>query len=79
MTRRVRHLERLEALARPSTPMERFQLALNEAAVRLTGKREPAGSPNIEWCQFEERLGPVPSGSEAPSLDLYLTEDDMRL
>lgn len=35
---RVRHLERMEAMARPSSPMERFQRALNEAAVRLTGK-----------------------------------------
>jgi hypothetical protein len=23
-------------------------------------KREPTGSPNIEWCEFEERAGPAP-------------------
>jgi hypothetical protein len=42
-------------------------------------KREAAGSPNIEWCEFEERPGPAPPGSEQPCFDLYLTEDDMRL
>jgi hypothetical protein len=35
---RVLKLERLETLARPSSSMDRLQWALNEAAVRLTGK-----------------------------------------
>jgi hypothetical protein len=24
-------------------------------------KREPTGSPHVEWCAFEEREGPVPA------------------
>jgi hypothetical protein len=35
---RVRQLERVRALASPSTLMERFQRALDKASVRLTGK-----------------------------------------
>jgi hypothetical protein len=38
LAHRVRHLERLEGLAPGSSPLERFQRALNEAALRLTGK-----------------------------------------
>jgi hypothetical protein len=36
---RIQNLERLDALAHPPSPMDRFQRALNEAAIRLTGKR----------------------------------------
>lgn len=28
-------------------------------------KREPSRSPNIEWCQFEERPGPAPPSRRA--------------
>jgi hypothetical protein len=38
LVHRVRQLERVRALARPCTPMDRFQRALNESSVRLTGK-----------------------------------------
>ena len=38
LVHRIRQLERVRALAGPSTPMERFQRALDEASVRLTGK-----------------------------------------
>ena len=38
LSHRVRHLERLEALAHPSSVMERLQIAFNDAALRLTGK-----------------------------------------
>ena len=38
LSHRVRHLERLEALAHPPSVMERLQTALNEVAHRLTGK-----------------------------------------
>ena len=39
LSHRVRHLERLEALAHPLSAMERLTIALNESALRLTGKR----------------------------------------
>jgi len=38
-------------------------------------KRETTNSPNVEWCEFEERVGPGPI--IGPSL--YLSDDDMRL
>lgn len=37
LAHRVRQLERLDALARPSSPMERLQRALNESKLRVTG------------------------------------------
>ena len=45
----------------------------------VTVKREPAGSPNVEWCQFEERPGPAPPGLEDPGLVIYLTPDEMNI
>jgi hypothetical protein len=36
-------------------------------------------SPTYEQCEFEERLGPAPPGSEPEGCRVYLTEDDMRL
>jgi hypothetical protein len=38
LVHRVQQLERVKALARPCTPVDRFQRALEEASVRLTGK-----------------------------------------
>ena len=38
LAHRVQKLERLDGLARPSSSMDQLQRALNEAAVRLTGK-----------------------------------------
>ena len=35
--------------------------------------REPSGSPHEEWCQFEERPGPAPPGSDDGELTIYLT------
>jgi hypothetical protein len=35
-------------------------------------KREPTNRPNIEWCQFEERVGPSPRNSDDGSLCIYL-------
>src|SRR5437764_9863139 len=42
-------------------------------------KREPADSSEIEWCEFEERPGLAPPGSEDPCFNHYVTEEDMRL
>ena len=39
LVHRLRQLERVKALARPCTPVDRFQRALDDASVRLTGKR----------------------------------------
>lgn len=39
LVHRVRQLERVRALAGPPTARDRFQRALDEASVRLTGKR----------------------------------------
>jgi len=38
LTKRVQHLERLEASAHPPSVMERLQRALHEAGLRLIGK-----------------------------------------
>jgi hypothetical protein len=38
LAHRVRQLERLEALGRPSSPLERALRAFDEASFRLTGK-----------------------------------------
>jgi hypothetical protein len=35
-------------------------------------KREPTNRPNIEWCQFEERVGPPPPNSDDGSLCIIL-------
>jgi hypothetical protein len=40
-------------------------------------KREPTGSPNVEWCHFEERPGPAPLHSDDNVFTVYLTPDDM--
>jgi hypothetical protein len=36
-------------------------------------QREPTGSPQAEWCHFEERPGPAPPGSDYGGLTIYLT------
>jgi hypothetical protein len=40
-------------------------------------KREATGSPNFEWCEFEERPGPPSADLNDPSLTVCLTRDDM--
>jgi hypothetical protein len=66
-TRLVSRLERLEA--RPGlSPHCVFQYGwirpLSKAFIGerhvVVVKRKPTGSPNFEWCQFEERPGPAP-------------------
>jgi hypothetical protein len=39
-------------------------------------KRESTGSPNVEWCHFEERPGPGPLHSEENVFTVYLTPDE---
>jgi hypothetical protein len=38
-------------------------------------KRQATNSPNVEWCEFEERVGPGPIIGPT----LYFSGDDMRL
>ena len=35
-------------------------------------KTRPTNSPNIEWCEFEEREGPAPRGDDH-SFTVFLT------
>ena len=39
-------------------------------------KREPTETPNLEWCEFEERPGPAPTGPEDDACDVYLMRED---
>ena len=41
-------------------------------------KREPTDRPNIEWCQFEERMGPPPLNSDDGSFCIYLDAGEQR-
>ena len=41
-------------------------------------KREPTGAPNGEWCEFEERPGPAPLGSqEEDCTTIYIVYRDV--
>jgi hypothetical protein len=64
-------LERLEVVVEPKKP-QRFRSGVlktlpkdyvGERHVAIV-KREPAGAPGNEWCEFEERPGPVPVDAE---------------
>ena len=35
-------------------------------------KQEATDRPNIEWCQFEERMGPPPPNSDDGSFYIYM-------
>ena len=37
-------------------------------------KREPTASPNFEWCEFEERAGPVPPNADDGSFCVCLSK-----
>ena len=38
-------------------------------------KREPTRSPNIEWCEFQERSGPAPAGRTDDAFVVGLTRE----
>ena len=77
-------LERLEAVVAPKKP-QLFRSGypktlpsdyIGERHVVIV-KREPTGAPGtFEWCEFEERPGLAPPGSEDPCFTVYLTEND---
>jgi hypothetical protein len=73
-------LERLEARAEPSAPLIFRYGWLTPLPEDFTGerhvgivKREPTTSPNIEWCEFEERPGAAAIEGIDGSLTVYLT------
>ncbi|MGD0182919.1 MAG: hypothetical protein ABSC15_24160 [Terriglobales bacterium] len=39
-------------------------------------RREPTISPGLEWCEWEERPGPAPSGAEDVVPNDAFREDD---
>jgi hypothetical protein len=41
----------------------------------VVSKSEPTALPNVERCEFEERLGPAPIGPELV-FDVYLSLED---
>ena len=60
-------LERLEVVVKPKKPQRFRSGALKTLPKDYVGerhvvivKREPAGAPGNEWCEFEERPGPAP-------------------
>ena len=74
-------LKRLEARAEPAAPMILRYGWLRPLPADFTGERhvvmvksQPTTSPNIEWCEFEERPGPAATEGSDGSLTVYLTE-----
>ena len=73
-------LERLEVRVEPKKPQLFRSGYLKTLPADYVGerhvaivKREPTGaSGTFEWCEFEERPGQAPPGSEDPSLTVYL-------
>jgi hypothetical protein len=64
-------LERLEVVVEPKKPQLFRSGYLKTLPADYVGerhvvivKREPSGAPNGEWCEFEERSGPAPLGSQ---------------
>ena len=44
--------------------------------ITLNFSREPTISPRLEWCEWEERPGPAPSGAEDVVPNDAFPEDD---
>jgi hypothetical protein len=76
----ISRVERLEALMKAKEPGNLCYGWLTHLPEDFTGerhvvtvKREPTGSPHVLWCEFEERPGPAPRGSDDGSFTIYLT------
>jgi hypothetical protein len=74
-------LERLEARVEPAAPLMFRYGWLRPLPADFTGerhvvivKREPTKSPNIEWCEFQQRPGAAPTEGSDDSFTVYLTE-----
>ena len=74
-------LERLEVKVEPRKPHFFRSGYLKTLPTDYVGeshvvivKREPTGaSGTFEWCEFQERPGQAPPGSEDPCFTVYLT------
>ena len=73
-------LERLEARAEPAAPAIFRYGWLTPLPADFIGerhvvivKREPTISPNVQWCEFEERPGAAATEGSDDSLTVYLT------
>ena len=42
-------------------------------------KREPTANPNVEWCEFEQRPGSLPTNPASTNFAVYLTPEPPRL
>ena len=76
----ISRVERLEARIKASEPGKLCYGWLTHLPEDFIGerhivtvKREPTGSPRVEWCHFEERPGPAPPGSDEGNFTIYLT------
>jgi hypothetical protein len=74
-------LKRLEERAEPAAPLIFRYGWLTPLPADFTGERhvvmlksQPTKSPNIEWCEFEERPGPATTDVNDGSLTVYLTK-----
>ena len=79
-SRLLARLERLEARVEPAAPLMLRYGWLKPLPADFTGERhvvmiksQPTTSPNIEWCQFEERPGAAPTEGSDGSLTVYMT------
>lgn len=78
-------LERLEVIAEPKKP-QRFRSGVLKTLPKdyvgerhvVIVKREPAGAPGNECCEFEERPGPAPVGAqEEDCTTIYIVYRDL--
>ncbi len=78
-------LERLEVRVEPKKPQLFRSGYLKTLPADYVGerhvvivKREPAGAPNGEWCEFEERPGPAPVDTqEEDCTTIYIVYRDL--
>jgi hypothetical protein len=78
-------LERLEARTVAIAPPKFRYGAIKPLPTDYTGERhvvivtrEPTRSPNVERCEFEERPGPPPPGSDSGGVNVYMSEVEMK-
>ena len=79
-------LERLEVIVEPKKP-QRFRSGVLKTLPKdyvgerhvVIVKREPAGAPGNEWCEFEERPGPAPvdAQEEENCTTIYIVYRDL--
>ena len=78
-------LDRLEVVVEPKKPQRFRSGVLKTLPADYVGerhvvivKREPAGAPGNEWCEFEERPGPAPEDAqEDDCTTIYIVYRDL--